>query len=121
MVSHVDWLPTAAALAGSPVPPGLPGADLLAFKDGRWTPPEREAVALHVMKDDPPARPMIALRTQTRKLVRYLDTDDVIAFDLAADPGEERPLAVAGDAEHERLRKELDRWYAGEKGLAGIE
>jgi len=120
LASHVDYLPTLAKLGGAEVPEGLPGADLLAFRGGRWTPPGRDAVFMHVDLDDTGARPMIAARSRGAKVIRYLDTNDTCAFSLVGDPGEERPLAVAGTPEFERLLTALDGWYAEEKRLAGI-
>ena len=67
---------------------------------------------MHVALDDTGARPMIAARSHTAKVIRYLDTNDTRAFSLVDDPGEEHPLAVAGTPEFERLLAALDSWYA---------
>ena len=122
MASHIDWLPTLARLAGADPPEGLPGEDLFAFREGRWTPPEREGVFMHVMLDEPPhARPMVAIRTKDAKVIRHLDDDSVAVYDLAADPGEQNPLPAAGNEVYEALLAKLDAWHAAERALAELE
>jgi arylsulfatase A-like enzyme len=79
----VDLLPTVLAAAGVPPVPDVDGVDLLspggpasidaAFFEGRRT--------------------IVGVRTATHKLVRDVAPDLSLCFDLAADPGERRPLA----------------------------
>ena len=118
MAGHKDIFPTLARLAGAEVPEGLPGADLFAFADGAWTPPERDAVFMHVMLEDPQARPMIAIRTKAAKVIRHLDDQSTVAYDLVADPGEQAPIPAAGHPAYQALLARLDAWHAEEKRLA---
>ena len=118
MATHIDWLPTLAKAAGATVPGGLPGVDLFTFQDGQWSPPEREGVFMHVMLDEPGARPMIAIRAKDVKVIRHLDDNSAVAYDLAADPGEQNPIPVTADTPaYAVLLAKLDAWYAEEKEL----
>ena len=119
LATHTDWLPTLAKLAGAAIPEGLPGVDLFAQDGGQWSLPERDYVFMHTMLDDPPfARPMIALRTKDAKIIRHLDDNSAIAYDLKADPGEQKPLPIEANPAYAGLLIKLDEWHEAEKRLA---
>lgn len=86
-VSLVDVLPTLVELTGGRIPPGLMGRSLA----DRILPGEPQPDLATV--------PLIAelgllksIRVGDHKLIWYADEDRVEAFDLAADPGEQRPI-----------------------------
>ena len=64
---------------------------------------------------------MVALWTKNAKIIRHLDDNSAVAYDLAADPGEQNPLSVAGNPVYAGLLAKLDQWYAEERKLAGLE
>ncbi len=83
-VQGVDVLPTVAALLGVPVPPGLPGQDLLAAPESR---PAYADTRYGITPDGTAAR-LISVRTLGWKLIAAPANGGFELFDLASDPGE---------------------------------
>jgi arylsulfatase A-like enzyme len=106
MAQSIDLLPTIAGLLALTPPPGLPGRDLLATREGR------DAVAETGMGIDPAGglTDVIALRTPRWKLIRTPEIGAVEVYDLTRDPGE-RANHAAGPAASV-LGEQLDRWAA---------
>lgn len=95
-VSHLDVLPTVAALAGVPPHPAWQGAS---FADRAAFASKRRAVFLNIQG----LRTLEGVVCWPHKLVRDPATGEATLFDLAADPGETRPLE---DDEPTRARLE---------------
>jgi choline-sulfatase len=104
-VSLIDLYPTACALAGLPIPPGLDGKDLSALLAHPDTapPPREAALSLYcqygvVLKNAPsipdtePNRAWRLARTDRWKCVE-IEQGATLLFDLQADPEETRDLS----------------------------
>jgi arylsulfatase A-like enzyme len=88
-VSHVDLLPTLLDLTGLPIPPGLDGVSLAPLLLGAEDEGDRPERALYAELGDGRA-----IRRGERKLIRMeRNGTREEAYDLAADPGERRPVA----------------------------
>lgn len=107
-VCHADIFPTVCAALSIAPPAGLQGESLLdVLAAGRRRSPEIyfESLTPHLNRDWAPLRGMIAGNT------KYIDLPIPEVYDLAADMGEERNLAVASDLG--RLQRGLQRLTAG--------
>ena len=82
---HVDILPTALAILGVPVPPGLPGHSLLSADPGIPTYFESLSVSLN--------RGWAPLTGVISDGLKYVDLPIPELYDLAADPEEKKNLA----------------------------
>ncbi|MBL7189802.1 MAG: sulfatase [Phycisphaerae bacterium] len=132
LISTVDFAPTIADLAGSPVPNVMQGKSfkpLIEGRDMRWRDAvfmesnftQFKAVPLAEAKDDPEALAKTkrdslrchGIRTERWKYIRFFETEPVFEqlFDLKSDPIEQHNLA--GDPKHakvlEKLRAQCDR------------
>jgi choline-sulfatase len=105
----VDILPTLLARAGVPVPPGLPGADLL---EG---PRPREAYAETLYPQTLGWAPLRAFRAGS---LRLIDAPRPELFDLSDDPGETRNRIAERPQEAQRLREALRTLRASERQAA---
>jgi arylsulfatase A-like enzyme len=116
-VSLVDLLPTLAALLGGDPPEGGAGLSLAPWIVGESAgpPPERSLFSeLATQK---------AVRRGSRKLIRSGDAAASLAFDLADDPGERKPVAEgpAWRAELEAALVEFEAAQGDEAGAAADE
>jgi len=82
---HVDILPTALAMLGAPVPPGLPGHSLLSADSG-W-PTYFESLSVSLNRGWAPLTGVIS------DGLKYVDLPIPELYDLAADPEEKKNLA----------------------------
>jgi arylsulfatase A-like enzyme len=114
LVSLIDLLPTLCDLAAVPAPAGVDGLSLRplleprAAQDRAWA---RDMIFAQYYGKQSWRVPIRMVRTARWKYVRYLGYGEEL-YDLAADPGELRNLALAPDAASERTRlaRELDDW-----------
>ena len=102
-VSHADVVPTVLALAGAPRADGLVGRDLLAA-DGAASEPPALSELLYRYGE---ARSLVR-RDQKLIVTEQGERRASELFDLASDPGEDRPL-VATDPRAASLATELGR------------
>lgn len=95
-VGILDVLPTTLALVGAAVPPeSVHGRSLVPLLMGE---PLAERPALLWLRADP-ARPLVALRSASRKLI-YAHAPELPAlYDLVRDPGEMDPRRAASELE----------------------
>lgn len=98
-VSTLDLLPTCAAMAGIPAPPGIDGVDLTPHLLGRQTAPPHKS--LFFRQDG-----VGAIRQGDWKLIIPQGTAPSL-FDLVHDAGERRDLAAAEPA---RVQEMLGTW-----------
>jgi arylsulfatase len=102
-VSLIDLAPTLLELAGVPPPPRFEGGSLVPLLEPMWI---DVAAPRDVLGELPPTGPGVDLRRHDAALVRGHDKllrgatapQPLVRFDLAADPGEQRPLAVESAA-----------------------
>lgn len=110
---NIDLAPTLLDLAGVPIPPTLQGRSWRPLLTGPAPPDWRTAFFYEYFFESPFAVPtVLAVRTQTAKLIRYPGHDDwTELFDLAADPYETRNLYgdPAAQALQTLLQAEFDR------------
>jgi len=85
-VRLVDLLPTLLSAAGISKQPSVQGRDVMALLRGERMPEAPALCELFVDKRD-----VRALRTNTFKVVEHRHA--TVGYDLAQDPGEERPIA----------------------------
>lgn len=121
LVSSIDLLPTIAAAAGAPPPPGLSGIDLLPVcaNGGRS---ERDAVFGECFDHDMPDIDDPAAGLQFRwvisgdwKLIVPVSVDaELELFNLAADPHETRNVAGEHPTVVDDLTARLDAWWTPE-------
>jgi len=108
MVLNIDLAPTFLELAGVPAPREMQGRSWVALADGK-KPEWRHAFFYeYFLEAQFPGTPtMLAVRTETAKLIKYPGHDDwTEVFDLKADPYELKNLAR--DPARAALRKELE-------------
>jgi arylsulfatase A-like enzyme len=107
MAQGIDLLPTIAPVLGAPVPPALPGRDLLTTRA------TGDVVSEIVggFGDVGLGSGTTSLRTARWKLVRSPDANATELYDLSNDPGERTNLA-ATSPETAALVARLDRWAA---------
>ncbi|MFN3324186.1 MAG: sulfatase [Bryobacteraceae bacterium] len=108
-VISLDLLPTALAAAGTPIPRGLDGVDLLPYLDGKAQGAPHESLYWRYS-------PNIALRQGEWKLVRQAGRGapgEFQLFHLAKDVGETRDLSAREPARLAALKAELERLDAG--------
>ncbi len=86
-VGLVDVMPSLLDLAGADPVPGVQGESFVPLLAGGQT---RERLLFSQTEE------AVAVRSATRKLIRFEDGRTEL-YDLAADPGERRPLACEGD------------------------
>ncbi|MBX3741202.1 MAG: sulfatase [Akkermansiaceae bacterium] len=107
-VSSIDFLPTIAALVGAPVPSGLDGKDLsAAFSNGEtldrgnlyWHYPHYHAT-----------RPSGSILSGDWKLIEWFETGKTELYNIAADPREEKDLAVENPEKAAALLADLKKW-----------
>jgi arylsulfatase A-like enzyme len=114
LVSLIDLLPTLCDLAAIRAPAGLDGLSLRPLlerrsaQDAAWP---REMVFAQYYGKQSWRVPIRMVRTARWKYVRYAGYGEEL-YDLAADPGELRNLALEPSAASERTRltRELDEW-----------
>jgi len=114
LVSLIDLLPTLCDLTGVRAPSGVDGLSLrpiLEPRTSRREPWRREMVFGEYYGKQAWRVPIRMVRTARWKYVRYLGYGEEL-YDLAADPGELRNLALEPSAASERTRlaRELDDW-----------
>jgi len=103
-VRHIDILPTVLDAAGASPDPKLPGHSLKAQPPTVVTYFEALSPALN--------RGWAPLRGVTRGTLKYIDLPIPELYDVAADPGEQRNLIAARDADVRELRQILDGFTA---------
>ncbi len=108
-VSHLDWLPTFAALGGAPLPAGavVRGRNLLPLLRGEAPPWDDDFFAEYSMKHGAQVH-LRMLRTPEWKLIRDFHNEgrDEL-YHLAADPGETRNLIADPDPLAREARQQL--------------
>jgi len=108
-VGLIDVVPTVLDLVGIPAPAGLDGMSLAGRVRGGSTPGGQPGRVFYMETAPGNAQ---AARDDRFKVMRFEDGRE-LAFDLAADPEEKRPLGSAMDpdvvARLDRLRAELVR------------
>jgi arylsulfatase A-like enzyme len=104
VVQGIDLFPTVLGLLGVAVPPGLPGEDL------RTETAERPVVAetRYGIGPDGESVELVAVRQGDAKLVHAPSLGTLALYDLAANPGETRPVRDA--ARTTVLLRALERW-----------
>jgi arylsulfatase len=102
-VSNLDTLPTLLAMSGIPIPPDLPGRDILAAP---------ETTALLVQNPSTYAQPFFALRTPAHKYLREIESGAEELYLLEEDPAESRNLIADRPQLASRLREQLHRLRA---------
>jgi uncharacterized sulfatase len=109
-VSHLDWLPTLAALGGATIPAGttIRGRDLTPLLRGTAEKWDDDFYAEYSMRHGAQVH-LRMLRTPQWKLVRdFLNEGRDELYDLAADPGEDRNLIADPSPAARRALAELD-------------
>jgi arylsulfatase A-like enzyme len=109
MALNIDLAPTLLDLAGVEVPAGMQGRSwrpLLEGRPGDW---RSSFLYEYFFETDFNAPPIVALRTETAKLIRYPGHDAwTELYDLVADPYELTNLAEMRPALLEELQRELE-------------
>jgi len=108
LTSTVDLLPTAADLAGAPVPREVDGVSLVPALTGRGRQRAREATYWAYPHFIGGTRPHAAVRVGDDKLVMFLRERRVELYDLARDPAESTDLAAQRPEDAARLRRLLE-------------
>lgn len=93
-VTLIELAPTLLDLVGLETPAGMTGVSLAATVRTGAPPPARP-VLTELFDDDAGGRELIAVHVGDHKLIRDLAAGTVVAYDLAADPGERAPLTDA--------------------------
>lgn len=109
-VSHVDIMPTIADMLTLAVPPDLPGATVLDADAGQPRHTYFEAMTAMLKRGWAPLSGVIA------GTGKYIDLPIPESYDLAADPREQRNLAVAEPARTTALVADLRRFNAALPG-----
>jgi len=109
--SSTDLMPTVLELAGLEIPAGLDGRSIASeLKLGRC---EEDHPAfselLNATYDFQEDLPIVSLRREGWKLIRHVNSDELEAYDLSHDPGEQR--STPGEVTPE-LIEELDAYVA---------
>jgi len=107
VTTTVDVLPTAAELAGAPVPRGVDGTSLVPTLTGRGRQRTREATYWTYPHLIGGVRPHAAVRVGDDKLLLRLLDHRVELYDVAVDPAESRDLAAERPQVAARLRAML--------------
>jgi len=111
LVSLLDLYPTLALQAGGAVPAAIMGEDLMSTFEGRQETAPR--VLFGMATTEGPE--LVAIRAAGYKLILDQGTEDVLLFDVDADPGETRNLWGERADVGRQLRERLVR------GLADIQ
>jgi arylsulfatase A-like enzyme/Flp pilus assembly protein TadD len=112
-VRHVDLLPTVLDALGLEAPAGLPGRSLLAAAAGGNAPAASnyfEALSPSLNQGWAPLHGVLS------DGLKYVDLPLPELYDLAADPGESRNLAASRPQDMDRLRGQLARLRAEDRG-----
>jgi choline-sulfatase len=106
-VSLVDLAPTFAGLADAPELPALDGCDLRDLLSGAVRADEQSWNQRAVFSElaNPQDSAIRAVICGSMKLISYYGHEDVMLFDLAKDPGEQRDLSM--DPAYAAVKKEL--------------
>ncbi|MCH1865778.1 sulfatase [Nocardioides sp. CFH 31398] len=112
LTSTIDLLPTAAELAGVPVPPGVDGVSVVPTLTGRGRQRARPATYWAYPHFIGGTRPHAAVREGDLKLVMFLRDRRCELYDLAADPSETTDLAARRGDDTARLRRLLEAHLA---------
>jgi arylsulfatase A-like enzyme len=99
-VSLADVAPTIDALFGIAPPAGIEGRSLVPALRGEPL-PSRPVRSAHASQR-PSGPRTIALRSEGRSLI-HSKPDEWVAYDLASDPAEQRPIALAAGADRAAL------------------
>ena len=99
MALNIDIAPTILTMAGVPAPSGMQGMDLQPVLRDATTKGREDWYYEHVYTPEPGRRPIPkseGVRTDRWKYIRYTDPSPPLEqlFDLAADPQEEKDLAM---------------------------
>ena len=109
VVSH-DLYPTLLTACGVKVPGKVEGVDLTPLLEGK-EPAKRDALFWHFPHySNQGGKPGGAVREGNLKLIEFYEDGRHELFDLAADLGENRNLAVARPADVKRLAARLEAW-----------
>lgn len=122
-VSTIDFVPTVLKAAGLPVPPELPGKDLVALARGAA---EHEAIYGEIFTHDAVdlLRPAASLKYRwTRqgdwKLIVPAGGSPTALYNVAEDPNEETNVVEQHPDIADRLRQRLDAWWQPAPDTAG--
>ncbi|TSA35862.1 MAG: sulfatase [Verrucomicrobiaceae bacterium] len=105
-VISLDILPTALALAGGPRDPGLDGADIFPWLEGKASAPARTTFFWKFYAQ-------VAVRDGDSKLVRPNAGKPMELYDLKNDVSESRNLADGDQDRVKSLKKKFDDWNSG--------
>jgi len=124
-VSSIDVVPTLLAAAGAPLPPGLPGLNLLPYaREG--TPLPRAQVFGEIFEHtastlEQPALDLTHrwLRDGDWKLILFERGDQPAAlYNLRQDPFEQLNLAPRDPQRVAQLRDHINRWWSAREAAA---
>lgn len=108
-VSLVDFVPTMLELVGEPVAPGLRGTSLVPWLERRANTPHPPVMFEKHRAEDDPQHGMVLW---PYKVVRTPSTGAIDIYDLVADPGERRDIAVTMPADvRRRIVGALVHWH----------
>jgi arylsulfatase A-like enzyme len=112
MLSSLDMLPLAVAVAGGTLPDdrAFDGCDPLPALRGTATPPHR---ALHWIWKQGRKEQWSGMREGDYKLLRSRDSGPWQLFDLSRDAGEHTDLAASRPEKLEELVQHFEQWKAG--------
>jgi arylsulfatase A-like enzyme len=113
LVLNIDLAPTILDAAGVAIPPDMQGRSLAPLLTGQATDWRRAFLAEYFQESAYPQTPtLVAVRTETAKLITYPGHDEwTELFDLASDPYETKNLAAEVESKEllTEMQKELQR------------
>ena len=110
MVLNIDLAPTLLDFAGLPVPKEIQGRSLRPLVEGKFVSWRKAWFYEYFFEHNFPTPPILAVRTDTAKLIQYPGHDDwTELFDLKADPYEMKNLM--GDPAHKKLLAQMKREF----------
>lgn len=111
-VLSTDFLPTILELAKIDLPSGtvLDGESLVPQLNGEMDQPTRPLVWHYPHYHGSEWTPGAAIRVGDWKLIEFYEFDDAELYNLSADPGEQKNLAIEEPNHFLKLREQLRQW-----------